>query len=102
VKHLLAETVLVVESSKAAAWYAAYAIANDLPDRSDAVSVAKAYASEAAKKANTESLQVHGGIGFTWEHDLHLWLKRGKALEFAYGTAREHRARLAERIFATA
>jgi alkylation response protein AidB-like acyl-CoA dehydrogenase len=101
VKHLLAETVLVVESSKAAAWYAAYAIATDLDDRSDAASVAKAYASEAAKKANTEALQVHGGIGFTWEHDLHLWLKRGKALESAYGTAREHRARLAERLFAT-
>jgi alkylation response protein AidB-like acyl-CoA dehydrogenase len=102
VKHLLAETVLVVESSKAAAWYAAYAIANDLEDRSDAASVAKSYASEAAKKANTESLQVHGGIGFTWEHDLHLWLKRGKALEAAYGSAQDHRARMADRIFASA
>jgi alkylation response protein AidB-like acyl-CoA dehydrogenase len=102
VKHLLAETVLVVESSKAAAWYAAYAIARDLPDRSEAASVAKAYASEAAKKANVEALQVHGGIGFTWEHDLHLWLKRGKALEFAYGTARDHRAALAARLFTSA
>jgi alkylation response protein AidB-like acyl-CoA dehydrogenase len=100
VKHLLAETVLVVESSKAAAWYAAYAIANDTPDRSDAVSVAKAYASEAARKANVEALQVHGGIGFTFEHDLHLWLKRGKVLEFAYGTARDHRERLAAGLFA--
>jgi alkylation response protein AidB-like acyl-CoA dehydrogenase len=100
VKHLLAETLLVVESSKAAAWYAAYAIANDADGRSDAVSVAKAYATEAERKANTESLQCHGGIGFTWEHDLHLWLKRGKALEASYGTARQHRARMADLLFA--
>jgi alkylation response protein AidB-like acyl-CoA dehydrogenase len=100
VKHLLAETLLVVESSKAATWYAAYAIATDAPDRSDAVSVAKAYANEAAHKANVESLQCHGGIGFTWEHDLHLWLKRGKALEAAYGTARQHRTRMADLLFA--
>jgi alkylation response protein AidB-like acyl-CoA dehydrogenase len=99
VKHLLAETLLVVESSKAATWYAAYAIATDAPDRADAVSVAKAYATEAARKANTESLQVHGGIGFTWEHDLHLWLKRGKALEATYGTVRQHRSRMADLLF---
>jgi alkylation response protein AidB-like acyl-CoA dehydrogenase len=101
VKHLLAETLLVVESSKAATWYAAYAIATDTPDRSDAVSVAKSYASDAEHKANMESLQCHGGIGFTWEHDLHLWLKRGKALEGAYGSARWHRARMAEQLFAS-
>jgi len=100
VKHKLAETLLVVETSKAAGWYAAYAIAADLPDRSEAASVAKSYASDAEAKANAESLQVHGGIGFTWEHDLHLWLKRGKALEQSYGSATAHRAKLAERIFA--
>jgi alkylation response protein AidB-like acyl-CoA dehydrogenase len=100
VKHKLAETLLVVETAKAPTWYAAYAIAQELPDRSEAASVAKAYASEAAYKANIESLQCHGGIGFTWEHDLHLWLKRGKALESAYGTAAEHRDQLAERVFA--
>jgi len=100
VKHKLAETLLVVETSKAAAWYAAYAISADLPDRSEAASVAKSYASDAEAKANAESLQVHGGIGFTWEHDLHLWLKRGKALEQTYGSATAHRAKLAERIFA--
>jgi alkylation response protein AidB-like acyl-CoA dehydrogenase len=95
VKHKLAETLLVVETSKAAAWYAAYAIARDLPDRSQAAAIAKSYASDAEEKANRESLQVHGGIGFTWEHDLHLWLKRGKALEQAYGSATAHRAHLA-------
>ena len=99
VKHKLAETLLVVETSKAAAWYAAYALANDAPDRSVAASVAKSYAADAEAKANYESLQCHGGIGFTWEHDLHLWLKRGKALEAAYGSAAWHRGRLAEHVF---
>jgi alkylation response protein AidB-like acyl-CoA dehydrogenase len=100
VKHKLAETLLVVETSKAAAWYAAYALAEERPDRSQAASVAKSYASDAEAKANYESLQCHGGIGFTWEHDLHLWLKRGKALEQAYGSAPFHRARLAAHLFA--
>jgi alkylation response protein AidB-like acyl-CoA dehydrogenase len=100
VKHKLAETLLVVESAKAAIWYAAYAIATDQPDRSQAVSVAKSYSSDAEMKANYESLQCHGGIGFTWEHDLHLWLKRGKALSNAYGSARWHRDRLAQGLFA--
>jgi alkylation response protein AidB-like acyl-CoA dehydrogenase len=98
VKHKLAETLLLVETSKAAGWYAAYAIANELDDRSTAASVAKSYAGEAEHKANYESLQCHGGIGFTWEHDLHLWLKRGKALSQAYGNARFHRSRLADAI----
>ena len=99
VKHKLAETLLVVETSKAATWYAAYAIAHDSPDRSVAAGVAKSYAADAEVKANYESLQCHGGIGFTWEHDLHLWLKRGKALEAAYGSATWHRGRLAEHVF---
>ena len=100
VKHKLAETLLQVESAKAAIWYAAYAIASEQPDRTDAVSVAKSYATDAEFKANYESLQIHGGIGFTWEHDLHLWLKRGKALANSFGSARWHRERLAEGLFA--
>ena len=98
VKHLLAETVLEAETSRAAAWYAAYAVQHDLPDRVEAVSVAKSYASDAAKLVNTNALQAFGGIGFTWEHDLHLWLKRGKALEGVYGTATWHRERIADLI----
>ena len=100
VKHKMAETLLVVETAKAATWYAGYAIARETEDRSDAVSIAKSYASDAEYKANYDSLQCHGGIGFTWEHDLHLWLKRGKALEQAYGSATWHRARLAQGLFA--
>ncbi|QBI19102.1 acyl-CoA dehydrogenase [Egibacter rhizosphaerae] len=95
VKHKLAETKLLVESARPATWYAAYAIDEGRIDRARAASVAKAYASDAAAKANHESLQCHGGIGFTWEHDLHLWLKRASALQRAYGSASNHRARLA-------
>lgn len=94
VKHKLATVHVLVDSSRSATWYAAYAMARKLPDRQRAASVAKAYASDAAAVAGTEALQVHGGIGFTWEHDLHFWLKRGKALEQAYGSAAEHRRRL--------
>jgi alkylation response protein AidB-like acyl-CoA dehydrogenase len=99
VKHKLADAHVLLESSRAAAWYAAYAIANDLPDRAVATSVAKATAAEAESFVNLVALQCHGGIGFTWEHDLHLWLKRGKALEGAFGTAAEHRKRLASHVF---
>jgi alkylation response protein AidB-like acyl-CoA dehydrogenase len=99
VKHKLADVHVAIESSRAAAWYAAYTIARGLPDREVAASVAKAAAGEAERLANAEALQCHGGIGFTWEHDLHFWLKRGKALEPAYGSVREHRAALAAHVF---
>ena len=92
VKHELATLHLAVESARAATWYGAYALARDLDDRTEAASVAKAAASDAAARVNRGALQVHGGIGFTWEHDLHLWLKRGLALQAAYGDAAAHRA----------
>ena len=99
VKHKLATVHTELEAARSSAWYAAYAIANDLPDADRAAGVAKATANEAAALANREALQCHAGIGFTWEHDLHLWLKRGKALEGTWGTAREHRATLAAGLF---
>ncbi len=102
VQHKLAEVYLLVESSRSAVYYAAYALANDLPDASVAASVAKAYAGDAERRANNDALQLHGGIGFTWEHDLHLWLKRGKALELAWGDADRHRRKIADWIYATA
>ncbi|MDP9325034.1 MAG: acyl-CoA/acyl-ACP dehydrogenase [Candidatus Dormibacteraeota bacterium] len=100
VQHKLAETYLLVETTKAAVYYAAYALAKDLPDAPIHVSVAKAYASDAERRANYESLQIHGGIGFTWEHDLHLWLKRGRALEAQYGDADWHRRRIGDWVYA--
>ena len=100
VQHRLAEMLLQVESARSAVYYAAYALANDLPDASVAASVAKAAANDAERFANQNALQLHGGIGFTWEHDLHLWLKRGKALEWSYGDADLHRKRIADWVYA--
>jgi alkylation response protein AidB-like acyl-CoA dehydrogenase len=100
VQHRLADMLLQVESARSAVYYAAYALANDLPDASVAASVAKAAANDAERFANQNALQLHGGIGFTWEHDLHLWLKRGKALELQYGDADFHRKRIADWLYA--
>lgn len=102
VKHKLAETHLEVETSRGAAWYAAYAVATAAADRSVAASVAKSVTGDAAHKAQDEALQVHGGVGFTWEHDLHLFLKRALALAGAWGTTRTHRQRLADHVLAGA
>ncbi len=102
VQHKLAETLMLVESARAAVYYAAWALASDAPDASISASVAKASASDAERRANAEALQLHGGIGFTWEHDLHLWLKRGKALELQHGDADLHRRRIADWIYAPA
>ena len=95
VKHKLAKVHTAIEDARPAAWYAAYAFARDLPDAPRAASVAKVAASRAEALANAEALQCHAGIGFTWEHDLHIWLKRGLALQPAFGTPAEHRAMLA-------
>jgi alkylation response protein AidB-like acyl-CoA dehydrogenase len=100
VKHKLATMHVALESARAATWYAAYALAKARPDAPVAAHVAKATASETSALVNGEALQLHGGIGFTWEHDLHLWLKRGKALEAAYGSAADHRRALAAYVFA--
>jgi alkylation response protein AidB-like acyl-CoA dehydrogenase len=101
IQHKLAETFLLVESAKSAVYYAAYALARGLDDAPIHVSVAKAYAGDAERRANYEALQIHGGIGFTWEHDLHLWLKRGRALEAQYGDSDWHRRRIADWVYTT-
>ena len=91
VKHKLASVYATLESSRAATRYAAYAAANALPDAATAAAIAKIHAVDAESLANDEALQCHAGIGFTWEHDLHFWLKRGRAFEHLYGSARDHR-----------
>ena len=95
VKHKLASVFATLESSRAAAQLAAYAVATKQPGWETACIVAKAHATDAEVLANTEALQCHAGIGFTWEHDLHLWLKRGRALEHVYGSPHENRVALA-------
>jgi len=91
IKHACAEMLLEVENSHAATYYAAWALDAGSPDAVLATASAKAYVSDAARKVCGASIQVHGGIGFTWEYDLHLYVKRAKHLEPLYGDADFHR-----------
>ncbi|MGH2784555.1 MAG: acyl-CoA dehydrogenase family protein [Actinomycetota bacterium] len=95
VKHRAADMLLDVESLRNAVSFAAWAIERDHPDASIAASMAKAYACDAYRRVASSGIQVHGGIGFTWEHDMHLYFKRAKASEVAFGSADHHRERLA-------
>ncbi|MEU3790170.1 acyl-CoA dehydrogenase family protein [Streptomyces fructofermentans] len=98
IKHRLAQVWLEVVNTRAAARNAADALATRSPDTDIAVAVAQAYAAPVAVHAAEEALQLHGGIGMTWEHPAHLYLKRAKADSIAYGTAGRHREALAELV----
>jgi alkylation response protein AidB-like acyl-CoA dehydrogenase len=93
IKHACAEMLLEVENAHAAVYYAAWALDAGSPDAELAASVAKAYVGDASRKVCGSSIQVHGGIGFTWEYDLHLYVKRAKHFEPLYGDADFHRER---------
>jgi alkylation response protein AidB-like acyl-CoA dehydrogenase len=93
VQHKCADMLVHTETSRSAAYYAAYAIANELPDARFATSVAKAYCSDAAHSVTGECIQLHGGIGFTWEHDAHLYFKRATTNRILLGDAAFHRER---------
>jgi alkylation response protein AidB-like acyl-CoA dehydrogenase len=95
IKHRLADLWVAVTQARAAARYAADCLAAGAPDAPLAVALAKATCSDVAVRAAQETIQLHGGIGFTWEHPAHLFLKRAKADSIAYGTADAHRASLA-------
>jgi alkylation response protein AidB-like acyl-CoA dehydrogenase len=95
VKHALADLHIAVTLAEHAALYAAYALDAGLPDAELAVAVAKAKASDAALAATGAMIQYHGGIGYTWEHDAHLFYKRAKRLAGQLGSADQHRARIA-------
>ncbi len=95
IKHRLADLYAEVEQADAAARYAAATLATDDPDAPIAVAVAAAFCSEAAVHATEEAVQLHGGIGMTWEHPAHLHLKRAKADALLLGSAEAHRAALA-------
>jgi alkylation response protein AidB-like acyl-CoA dehydrogenase len=96
VKHRCADMLVDVEGMRSAVWYAAWAIDADAEDRSLAASTAKAWASDAGMRVMNSALQVHGGIGFTWEHDLHLYLKRAHLDSMLFGDATFHRERIAQ------
>ncbi|MBI4562634.1 MAG: acyl-CoA dehydrogenase [Candidatus Rokubacteria bacterium] len=91
IKHKCAEMLLEVENAHSAVYYAAWALDAKAPDAAVAASVAKSYVGDAARRVSGEAIQVHGGIGFTWEYDLHLYFKRAKALEPLYGDQEFHR-----------
>jgi alkylation response protein AidB-like acyl-CoA dehydrogenase len=95
VQHLCADMLLLTESSRSAAYFAAWALGENSPEAEAAVSVAKAYASDAYREVGNKAIQVHGGMGFTWENDAHLYYRRAKGSEIAFGDANWHRERLA-------
>jgi alkylation response protein AidB-like acyl-CoA dehydrogenase len=95
VQHQCADMLLLTESSRSAAYYAAWALNENSADARTAVSVAKAYASDAYREVGNRGIQVHGGMGFTWENDIHLYYRRAKASEIAFGDAAFHRERIA-------
>ena len=95
VQHQCADMYLETESARSAAYYAGWALAEHAPDAPAAVSIAKIYASDAARTVGNRGIQVHGGMGFTWENDVHLYYRRAKASETALGDATFHRERLA-------
>ena len=95
VKHKCADMLIEIENAKSLTYYAAWAVDEAEPDAAMAVSMAKAAASDAGRKVCAAGIQLHGGIGMTWEHDLQLYLKRAKASEIAFGDATWHRERVA-------
>jgi len=95
VSHRCAQMLLEVEGARSLTYYAAWTADHEPESLPLAASMAKAYASDAGCRVPSSALQVHGGIGFTWEHDLHLWLKRGRNNAVTLGDARWHRERVA-------
>ena len=98
VKHRAADMLVEVENAKSLTYYAAWAVDENVPEAPLAASMAKAYVSDAYRRTAGAGIQLHGGIGFTWEHDLHLYFKRAKSSEFTFGDASYHRERVAQLI----
>ena len=101
VSHACAQMFLETEGARSVTLWAAWALDHDPENAYMAANCAKAYASDAAVNVARSALQVHGGIGFTWEHDLHLYLKRAEANAHAFGDARWHREQIAEALALT-
>jgi len=95
IQHKCANMAVEVEGATSVTYYAAWAVAENDPQLTLAASTAKAWCSEAYKHAAIEGIQIHGGIGYTWDHDMHLYLKRAKSSEVAFGDADYHRERVA-------
>ncbi len=98
VQHMCADILFLTESSRSASYFAAWTLGHDPEAAPLACSVAKAYSSDAAREAGNRGIQVHGGMGFTWENDLHLYYRRAKASELAFGDASYHREKIAAAV----
>ncbi|HZP44917.1 MAG TPA: acyl-CoA dehydrogenase family protein [Candidatus Binataceae bacterium] len=98
IQHKCANMMVDVEGARSAIYYAAWAVSNEVPEAPVAAAVAKAAASDAYRRVAAEGIQCHGGIGFTWDHDLHLYFKRAKASEFTFGDATYNRELIAQGI----
>ena len=98
IKHRCADLLVEVESARSAAAYASSAVATGADDASVAASIAKVYCSQAFYHVAAEGIQMHGGIGFTWEHPAHLYFKRAKSSEALFGWPADHRDRIATLI----
>jgi alkylation response protein AidB-like acyl-CoA dehydrogenase len=96
IQHKLADMSLALERATAAVHYAAMTVDGDDPERGRACHVAKAAAGEAGRRILKDGIQIHGGIGYTWEHDLHLYLRRSTADEYLFGTTGWHLDRIAD------
>ena len=102
VKHKLADSLVELEHARSTAYHAVWALADGSDDPALAVSIAQATASAALAKIAADTVQVHGGIGFTWEHQAHLYFKRATTDAALLGSAEQHRARVAELVLDTA
>ena len=98
VQHQCADMLLMSESARSATYYAAWALNEGDAASDQAINTAKAYCSDAARLVGNSGIQIHGGIGFTWEHDLHLYYKRAKSNELLFGDPTHHREQLAQLI----
>jgi len=98
IKHKLADMFVLVESARSASYYAAWAAAHSEEELPAAAALAKAYCSEAYFKVAAECIQIHGGVGFTWEHDAHLFFKRAQSSDVLLGDAAHHRAVVARQM----
>jgi alkylation response protein AidB-like acyl-CoA dehydrogenase len=100
IKHKCVDMMVAVENARSLAYYAAWAVSEDVPEAARAVAMAKAYASDMVRQVTSEAIQVHGGIGFTWEHDMHLFHRRALAQEATFGSAPVHREVVARALLA--
>ena len=98
IKHKFADMLIALERARATGYFAALTIAEDDDRRALATSTAKAAAGDCAALLAKEGIQIHGGIGYTWEHDMHLYVRRVKSSALLFGNAAQHRARVADLI----